>query len=154
MDLRKINRRVLEALIKAGACDVWGHTRASLLEHLEVAIQAAEQSIQARNSGQSDLFGITDLSQSDHTEVIKAVAISLEEKILEFEKETLGYYFSGHPMTPYQAELDQLMITAIDAIPQDENRTVLLAGVVTAVRVLFNRRNEKNGLYCLGRCLR
>ena len=106
-DTRKVNRRVMEALIKAGAMDALGTNRASLMASLNNAMQLAEQNQSAALAGQNDLFGSDD-APDEHANVHVVEVDDWEDEIRLFnEKETLGLYLTGHPIDRYEEELRQ-----------------------------------------------
>ena len=109
VDPAKLNRRVLEALILAGAMDALAPTRASLMLQLPDAIKAAEQQLRDREAGQNDIFGALggDATPLAHVELPTAPEWPLEQK-LQGERDTLGHYLSGHPTDPWREELAQL----------------------------------------------
>jgi DNA polymerase-3 subunit alpha len=127
LDLNKVNRRVLEALIRAGACDSLGgmRNRATLMHQLPVAMQAADQSTRARAAGQEDLFGLADSSTSGASTAEPARSTgeaarragSGAETLPEWseavrlagERETLGLYLTGHPIAEYERELKPII---------------------------------------------
>jgi len=103
IDTRKANKRVLEALIMSGAMDVLGLNRASMLSTLPKALQIAEVAAQSADSGQEDMFGMGGGSRSEPA-CVEADLVpewSLREKLAR-EKETLGFYQSGHPLDAYR----------------------------------------------------
>jgi DNA polymerase-3 subunit alpha len=109
VDASKLNRRVLEALVMAGALDTLAANRASLMLQLPDAIRAAEQHLRDKQSGQNDMFGA---AMGDTTPVLKIDLPTvpewpLEQK-LQGERDTLGHYLSGHPTDPWKDELAQL----------------------------------------------
>jgi len=123
-DQGSVNKRVLEALIKAGAADELGPNRASLMAHLADAVHGAEQIHRDNEAGQNDLFGldgpITDNNETDEKEndhnltgtVSMPLAMPLKEdwtdrQRLAAEKDTLGLYLSGHPINEFKAELEK-----------------------------------------------
>lgn len=97
LDLRRVNRRVLEALIKSGAMDEWQVDRAVLLASLEKALKMAEKSQQNQSTGQTDLFSILDEVSLDN-DYVKSEPLSLAQR-LEGEKEALGLYLSSHTIS-------------------------------------------------------
>ncbi len=109
VDPTKLNRRVLEALILSGALDALAPNRASLMLQLPDAIKAAEQHLRDRQSGQNDMFGATMGSAAPVVQIELPTAPDwpLEQK-LQGERDTLGHYFSGHPVDPWREELAQL----------------------------------------------
>ena len=145
LDLKRANRRVLEALIKAGALDDLGSHRAALLAVLPAAVAAAEQQAADAEAGQVDLFGEA-VSQAQEI-VVPDVPRWQEEEILPAEKESLGLYFSVHPMALYRRELAQLsgndfagMIANGVPTPQPgrrrrQGREVVAAGILWSLRV-------------------
>jgi DNA polymerase III subunit alpha len=102
IDLQRVNRRVLDALIRSGSLDLIGPNRATLTAELDRAMQLGEQSSRAVSVGQVDLFG---LSAAENT----TVADWSEAERLAGERETLGLFLSGHPITPYEPDLKFLV---------------------------------------------
>src|SRR5580698_5567861 len=102
IDLQRVNRRVFEALIRSGSLDLIGTNRASLTAELERAMHLGEQNSRALSVGQVDLFG---LSAAENT----TVADWTEAERLAGERETLGLFLSGHPITPYEPDLKFLV---------------------------------------------
>ncbi|MEO8777170.1 MAG: DNA polymerase III subunit alpha [Rhodanobacter sp.] len=118
VDPTRLNRRVLEALVLAGALDALATNRASLMLQLPYAIKAAEQHLRDRQSGQNDMFG-TAIGTS--TPVLKVDLPTspdwpLEQR-LQGEHDTLGHYLSGHPTDPWKEELAQLSTCPLAEIP-------------------------------------
>jgi len=99
----KVNRKVVEALIKCGAMDEFGQDRAILLASLDSALQAADQFAQNLSSGIDDMFGLSE-SASPATNYVKAKPLKDRER-LQGEKETLGLYLTGHPFDQYEQEV-------------------------------------------------
>lgn len=148
VDMRKINRRVMEALVKAGALDSLGGHRASLEASLTKAMQIADQHRRDKDSGQNDLFGLSPGSDSDKDEPLENAAKWTEEHLLQAEKETLGLYLSGHPIDRYEAELAEFIPKKINELDAPESKgyqrnekPVLTAGLIVAIRTM----KSKNG---------
>jgi DNA polymerase-3 subunit alpha len=102
VDLQRVNRRVFEALIKSGCLDRIGVNRASLTAQLDRAVHLGEQNSRAMSVGQVDLFGLSaaeDIRLDDWSEALR----------LAGERETLGLYLTGHPITPYEPDLKFLV---------------------------------------------
>ena len=149
VDLRKLNRRVLEALIRAGACDSLGANRATLMAQLPTALKLAEQSERDAGAGQVDLFG-----NAVEAEVAPVETVSLpewdEEIRLQGEKETLGLYLTGHPICRYEDELARITSGRLAALigngdapsSRSVDRQVVVAGLVIALRVRQTRRGS------------
>lgn len=152
VDPRRVNRRVIEALIRAGALDQLGGHRAALFNQLPVALKLAEQAQASASSGQNDLFGMGD----EETDTSPDPQIAAEEwpewdedERLRGEKETLGLYLTGHPIDAYESELKAMVARRIADLLEGgqagggfgehgeggrgESRTVV--GLVVSVRV-------------------
>ena len=108
IDLRKANKRVLEALIRSGALDGLNPNRAALMDCLPRVMRTAEQHGAMEKLGQNDLFGLTEAAAPvDAWSVKDDVEAWSEEVRLRGEKETLGLFLTGHPYDAYQDEFDQ-----------------------------------------------
>ncbi|PKO83794.1 MAG: DNA polymerase III subunit alpha [Betaproteobacteria bacterium HGW-Betaproteobacteria-11] len=138
VDKRIVNRRVVEALVRAGAFDGIDDHRAKLLASVGVALEAAEQA--ERNALQGGLF---DGSSDDHaatTHYVEVAAWSERERLMH-EKAALGFFLSGHPYNAYAKELSAFVKRRLGQLaPQRE--PVLLAGVVMATRTQMTRRGK------------
>jgi DNA polymerase III subunit alpha len=111
IDLRKANKRVLDALIKSGAMDSLGAGRSTLVENLDKATSLAEQHNKDLDSGQNDMFGLeTPTTSSDELDssVYDLVKDWDDKQRVMFEKDTLGFYLSGHPINRYKQELSRI----------------------------------------------
>lgn len=136
LDLRKVNRRVIESLIRAGAFDTLQPNRAALLAGVSLAISAAEQS--GANAGQNSLFGA--VSDSVAHQLPNTAMWTEQQRLLE-EKVALGFYLSGHPFNAYKKELTQFVRGSLATItPQEQLQT--LAGVITGVRIRMTARGK------------
>jgi DNA polymerase III subunit alpha len=136
LDLRKVNRRVIESLIRAGAFDKLEPNRAALMAAVGVAIAAAEQSGAA--VGQDSLFGES-MESVAHT--LPEVAPWSEQERLQQEKIALGFYLSGHPYLGYQKDLAEFVRTDLASLkPQEQPQ--LLAGVITGIRMRMTSRGK------------
>jgi DNA polymerase-3 subunit alpha len=140
-DSTKLNKRVLETLIQAGACDGLADNRATLMAQLPEAMRLAEQDHANRAAGQHDMFGMpmADCGTTALLSVPQQADWSLRRK-LAGERETLGWYLSGHPTEERRSLLEQLVGTPLDRAesllkPGDgRGATVVLAGMVADVR--------------------
>jgi len=136
LDLRKVNRRVIESLIRAGAFDKLEPNRNALLSGVALAISAAEQT--NANSNQNSLFGeISD--QSVH--VLPDVPAWSEQQKLQEEKIALGFYLSGHPYWAYQKDLSNFITTSLASLTPRE-QPQLLAGIVSGIRIRMTARGK------------
>ncbi len=140
---QKVNRRVLETLIKSGAFDSLGGTRRAMLEYLPEAMRMAEQYNRNQGTGQTDLFGGLfggGVAESTPEATMPAREEFPEKERLRLEKETLGLYLTGHPLDEYQAEIaglgsrKKLVDIAEDDSTKYRREPVMLAGLVASVR--------------------
>lgn len=146
VDLKKMNRRMLDALIRSGSMDKLGPHRASVFATLPAAVQQAEQQASDLHNGQCDLFGMINNSAEtieNHTFAdIQPWSMSV---LLQAEKETLGHYFSGHPLQRFSAEFAALGTVDIANLEPDKSQTVMLGGVIVGVRILQTKRGDRMG---------
>ncbi len=140
LDLRKVNRRVLEAFIQSGALDCFQVNRATLLATQDYAVHVAEQRAHTALTQQHDLFG--DELKPEQLDYVQKPDDS-KEKILQGEKETLGLYFSGHPIESYQQELKHIVTARIIDLHTQHQKTVTIAGLVIATRTLMTKRGDR-----------
>ncbi|MGQ0697725.1 MAG: DNA polymerase III subunit alpha [Panacagrimonas sp.] len=107
IDLKKANKRVLEALIYSGALDGFGLNRASLLKNLPKALAMAEAASTSASTGQNDMFGMVDTGPAEQPRIAHEVVPEFAQRErLEFERQTLGFYLSGHPIEAYAPIID------------------------------------------------
>jgi DNA polymerase-3 subunit alpha len=118
LDSTKLNKRVFEALINAGAMDSFGANRATLAAQLPEAVKAAEQSLRDREAGQNDIFGAALAPVASVVIATPAQPPWPLEKRLAGERATLGHYLSGHPTDPWREVLTQLTTCPIGEIAQ------------------------------------
>jgi DNA polymerase-3 subunit alpha len=155
-DMRKVNRRVMEALIKAGAMDSLGPNRASLIASLSNAVQLAEQNQKNEDIGQNDMFGSSTEPDAHANVHIVEVEDWSDETRLANEKETLGLYLTGHPITRYEDELRSFTECRFsrvpDLVPESERgqtygrknkKVYCLAGLLISTRVRKTNRGSK-----------
>jgi DNA polymerase-3 subunit alpha len=147
VDLTKINRRVLEALVRSGALDSLGANRATLIQGIPHALQAAEHTVLALAAGQATLFG-----GHEHGDELAHVLTPVREwskrERLEGERESLGLYLTGHPFDDFVEHCKHFTNGAIakvlgglpsGALPFQVRKDAILAGVVVDVRRRGNR---------------
>ena len=161
VDLRKANRRVLLALIHAGALDSMGETRASQHANLAQALKLAEQHSRNLDTGQNDLFGEADAAPPLPTNR-QVLPEWDEEQRLQSEMDALGLYLTGHPITRYAGELENIVSCKLSALPAlcatsapaenterkgwrsgADERPVTIAGLVMSMRIIKTQRGGK-----------
>jgi len=147
VDLRLLNKRVLESLIKSGAMDCFGR-RAQLMQALDTAIEQAQKAQRDAESGQHGLFGVfADETAEEAKDALPNTPDWDEHTRLTAEKEILGFFITGHPMEKYKEKLADLNALSTDDIAgmkkstaKDENITT--AGLISGLRVAKSRRGE------------
>ncbi|CAM3074317.1 DNA polymerase III, alpha chain [Legionella steigerwaltii] len=140
LDLRKVNRRVLEALIKSGAFDDWGVERAILTASLEKALKVAEKEHQNQSSGQFDLFSLLD-DKSNEQDYVPCKSWS-EAQRLEGEREVLGFYLTGHPADQYRREFGDFIVSISQLNPSMHKKAIICAQIV-GIRKIITKRGKK-----------
>jgi DNA polymerase-3 subunit alpha len=147
VDLRLLNKRVLESLVKSGAMDPLGR-RAQLMAVLDKAIEQAQKTQRDAESGQHGLFGVfqPDESHSDN-EQLPASPDWDEQVRLAAEKEILGFFITGHPLEKYReklADLHALSTAEISGIKAStgKDETISTAGIITNLRVLKSKKGD------------
>jgi len=135
------NKRVMESLIHAGALDALGSHRASLMATLPVALTLAGQASRDQDLGQNDMFGVSAAQLPARSYV--DVAEWDEERRLQGEKQTLGLFLTGHPITRYERELEAITDCRIAELKPTENRSVTVAGLVVGLRTMNTRQGGR-----------
>jgi DNA polymerase-3 subunit alpha len=159
VDLRLVNKRVLESLVKAGAFDstgprgsVWerlppADRRARLFVGIDRAIESGNRVQRDREQGQSDLFGADPQPEASLTQLPEAAPWAEAEQ-LAFEKEALGLYFTGHPIERYAGDLRALGAQAIEEL-EGPQADIWLGGIVAGYRPLKTRRGDRMAAFVL-----
>ncbi len=154
VDLGKLNKRVLEHLIKAGAFDFTGLTRSAMFDGLDGAIRVAQRTQETRNSGQTSLFGGAVAPPPAYRFSDRGEWPTGER--LSNEKEALGFFLSGHPLEPYMKDLARHTSCTLEGLPRfasDHGLSskggfrraveVNVAGVVSASRAIRSKRGGR-----------
>ena len=162
IDLRKANRRVLEALIRAGALDRFNTNRAQHMADLADALKAAEQHNAMTIAGQDDLFGLPDepMTRDEASMFREPVEDWPDDLRLSHEKSTLGLYLTGHPITQFEHELANFITARLGNLSVDSdsfgggyrrgNEThAVVAGLVVEMRTKQNKNGKRMGFVTL-----
>ncbi|MTI81317.1 MAG: DNA polymerase III subunit alpha [Firmicutes bacterium] len=145
IDPRTVNKRVMESLIKSGAFDSLGYTRAQLLAVLESGLELAQQAQRDRDSGQISLMEFWGEEDNNLQEIKMPVMEEyLPADMLALEKEALGLYISGHPLEEYQ---DVFTDTATHRLAElaelQQKQTVVVGGLLTANRAITTQKGDE-----------
>jgi len=143
LDSRKVNKKVLESLVKCGAFDWTGLERAALGAGIDSTLAASASSQRDRASGQGGLFDSLAAAPAPKRSAMVVTPWTKAEK-LGFEKELLGFYMTGHPLDEYRPELESGKYLAINALGEAEDKgTVVVAGALTSVEKRFTKKDSK-----------
>tara|TARA_S200000501_G_scaffold372425_1_gene417422 strand:+ start:2896 stop:6339 length:3444 start_codon:yes stop_codon:yes gene_type:complete len=150
----KINKRLIEALIKSGSFDVFGETRSSLMSSYPESMKMADQNSKNISQGQIDIFGF---SEEDSKKIhIKKLEEWTTNKKLSFERDVLGFYLTGHPITEYENEIKGIVSNNLYSIKsnykKNSSRGVLykIAGVINSIRIRTTNTKDKLAQINLG----
>lgn len=144
VDLKVVNRRVVESLVKCGAFDSTGVYRARLMAALDDALKAGQSSQRDRDSSQFGMFDLLETPPKDPTDAYEAVEEWSGGQLLAFEKETLGFYITGHPLDRFEESLKRLQVVPANQVRGHGGAgEVTLVGVVTALRLRNTKKGER-----------
>jgi DNA polymerase-3 subunit alpha len=140
IDLRRVNRRVIESLIRCGAFDFCGARRAQLMAALDAALERGQRTLRDRELGQGSLFGEGPAAEPR----LPAVAEWPRSELLAGEKEMLGFYVTGHPLLDHERVLRCFASFPLDRIPDigGQRPEVWLGGLLSGLRTQKTRKGE------------
>ena len=150
-DLRKINKRVIESLIKCGAFDGLGHNRRSLMLGFEGIVDKSQKNSKSTHDTQAGLFDFSmDASLDESSDTPKDLSDNLRDvpewenrELLAYEKEVLGFYISSHPLSGFTEKLKMLADTDSESLSNREDRSqVTFAGIVSSIREIPTKKKD------------
>jgi len=146
IDSSKVNKRVIETLIRSGAFDNFGYTRKALLMHVEDIVEAAGKAAQAKKQAVGSLFG-DDEDMTKVAVIINDMPEYDDKEILEFEKASLGFYVSGHPLDEYRESLEEIKYTLSSEIDTlSDGSEALLVGKIETIVEKVSKKGNKFGI--------
>jgi DNA polymerase-3 subunit alpha len=155
VDLRTVNKRVIESLICAGACDVFGTSRAQQFDELELIIERATADKKAKETGQLGLFELSNASISngiDQNPMYQFTSTAQwdNKQTLEKEREVIGFYLSAHPLDTHKVLIQWLAIKSFEDIRKESSKTnslvdpfVLCCGLLTNTKQILTKKNDR-----------
>jgi len=144
VDGRTVNRKILEALIKSGACDGFGQSRATLFAQIERTLARAASILSDKQKGQSSLFGALEEKTPPMPEAISDLPEWPQHELLAHEKELLGFYVTGHPLTPFAPILEKYALTTTAKLAALPNRSLTrIGGLIAAVQNGVSKKSGK-----------
>ncbi len=144
VDMRLNNRKVVEALIRAGAFDFLGRTRATLEAGLESAMESAASARRAESSLQDSLFG-DELVESDGSDSFPDLPEWHADEKIRHEKETLGFYITGHPLARFEEEVRLFGTVTAEAASEKVDQSVRLVGLVSSIKKNQIKKGQNEG---------
>ncbi len=144
VDTRAITRKTIEALIKGGACDGFGETRATLFGQIDRAMSRAASLAADRARGQSSLFGLLEEPKAVANDNLTRMPEWPQHELLAYEKELLGFYVTGHPLTPVAEILKKYSLATTTTLATVPNRGMTrIGGMIAAVQQGFSKKSNK-----------
>ncbi|CAI6164467.1 MAG: DNA polymerase III subunit alpha [uncultured Sulfurimonas sp.] len=139
----KVNKRVIEAMIKSGGFDRFGFARKALLDQIELIVDTAKKSSEAKKNAVGSLFGDDEEITTVELHLKNSDEYELKE-ILEFEKDTLGFYVSGHPMDDFREEMSELNYTLSSELDniKDGSQAIFIGKVEEVVTKISKKGNQ------------
>lgn len=143
VDQRRVNKKVIESLIKAGAFDSLGTTRLQAMNVMSAALNGSSRGHAARAAGQQSIFG--DFSDEE----LAVTGEWSKEELLKAEKEALGFYITGHPLTRYRRQLEKLGTISIAELDEiEEDQEVRIGGIITNIKKVQTKSKAGIMAYC------
>lgn len=143
---QKVNKKVIECIIKAGGLDHFGYSRRALLEQVEILVETAKKGSSLKKESQFSLFGDDEEVTTVDVELKNYDEYDLKA-ILDFEKETLGFYVSGHPLDNYREQIDLINYTLSSEIENiADGSTAIFIGKVEEITKKMSKKGSMFGL--------
>jgi len=152
VDLRAVNRRVVESFIKSGSFDSLEKRRAALMAAIDRAMEAGQKQQRDREQGQASLLGMLGGAEPGAPrapERLPDVADWPEGERLAYEKESLGFFITGHPLERYKAELAQWANATVGTLGQLGEKEATIGGIVTGLRLLKTKKGDRMATFLL-----
>jgi DNA polymerase-3 subunit alpha len=150
-DPKVMNRKVIESLIKAGAFDSLGWKRSQLFHLIDIMIAYAHEIQKIRASKQNFLFGRSQIEPPEIPAEVKEMPEWDKSLSLSYEKDALGFYITGHPLAEFGKPLKRLVSHPINQLDdeKDFNREIKVAGIISSLKPLKTRKNERMATFIL-----
>ena len=146
VDTQKVYKKVMEALIKSGALDCFGHSRRALFNQIETIIEAGQKCSQAKKMALNSLFGDNEEMTTVHVEIMSEEEYELKS-LLALEKESIGFYISGHPLDDFKEEMKDLKYTLSSEIDQiDDGSKAMFVGKVEEITTKISKKGNRFGI--------
>jgi DNA polymerase III subunit alpha len=144
VDLRAVNKKAIEALIKSGACDCFGETRSTLFASIDRVVGRASSAAADKAKGQSSLFGMLEEKAEVKDEGLLRVPEWPQSELLAHEKELLGFYITGHPLTPFAPLLEKYTLATSKTASALGSRVMTrIGGIISGVQQGMSKKSGK-----------
>jgi DNA polymerase-3 subunit alpha len=142
VDLSKVNKKTVESLIKAGAMDAFGK-RATLLETYPALVEKINKKAKAQARNQVSLFGDTEEEEVDEYGILDSGTDFTPTEKLMFEKELLGFFLTGHPLSHMLENLERSITHSIEELKETQTtRTIKTGGMIAQVKKIFTKKSN------------
>ena len=145
IDTSKVNKKVIESLIKSGSFDDFKLSRRALLDHIEIITEAGANCAKMKKDAVGSLFG-----DGEEMTTVSIDIANLEEfelkRVLELEKETMGFYVSGHPLDSFRADIEAIPHTLSSDIENVDSGSALFIGKVETITEKISKKGNKFGI--------
>ncbi len=143
VDLKRVNKRVIESLVKCGAFDSTGARRSQLMAAIEEALEYGQRIQKERNDSQMNLFDTGASKLAINVPLLPEIQEWEEKQRLAFEKEALGFYISGHPLGGLEAVLEKFTnVNALTVKESNDGTMVRIGGIVIATKVIKTKKGD------------
>jgi DNA polymerase-3 subunit alpha len=152
VDLKAVNRRVVESLIKSGSFDSIDDRRSAIFKAIDRAMDAGQKRQRDREQGQTSLFGMLDDAGGEGAapEAVPNAPAWPEAERLAFEKESLGFFITGHPLERFRGELEQWASASTGRLEQAEpGGEVSVGGIITGLRLIKTKKGDRMASFLL-----
>ncbi|MDR1554885.1 MAG: DNA polymerase III subunit alpha, partial [Campylobacteraceae bacterium] len=149
IDTQKVNKKVIESLIKSGALDCFGYSRKALLEQMAIIIKASQDGSLQKKLAENSLFGTSEDILSMDIKIEKMDEYELKT-ILSLEKETIGFYISGHPLDEFKEQLKKIKYTLSSELDEIANGSkVIFIGKVEEIKTKISKKGNRFSILTL-----
>ena len=143
VDLKKVNKRVIESLIKAGAFDFTGAKRSQMMTCLEEALDYGQRVQKEKNDPQMGLFDVGEERAVINAPELPNIQEWDEKQLLAYEKEALGFYISGHPLGRFESVLDKFTnVNAVSIKETGDGGSVRIGGILSQIKTIKTKRGD------------
>lgn len=151
VDSKVVNRKVIEGLIKAGAFDSLGWRRSQCFHVIDRMIEYSREMQKIRASKQNLLFGKSQIEPPVVPAEVKQMREWDESLLLSYEKDAVGFYITGHPLTQFGSRLKRLVSHSLSQLDEEKdfNREVRIAGIISSLKAIKTKKEERMATFIL-----